>query len=119
MDRVGKRDFGGALTGLEALFSQGESGVGLTIGLATHLLRLGVARTAAGRTLEGFLPPHQQWLAPRLKEQASNWTVEDLEDALLGLRRADRLLKSSNLGEDHILEGWLLTLMARESVGAT
>jgi DNA polymerase-3 subunit delta len=114
MDRVGQRDLGGALNGLEALFSQGESGVGLIIGLATHLLRLGVARTETGRVLENSLPPHQKWLASRLRNQAANWTVDDLEDALLGLRRADRLLKSSNLGEEHILEEWLLRLMARE-----
>ena len=119
MDRVGQRDFGGAFKGLETLLGQGESGVGLAIGLANHLLRLGVARTGAGRALESMLPPHQKWLASRLKEQASKWTVEDLNDALLGLRRVDRLLKSSGLGEERILEEWLLTMMARRSGGMT
>jgi DNA polymerase-3 subunit delta len=117
MDRVGQKDFSGALEGLETLFSQGESGVGLTIGLTTHLLRLGVARAGSARALDEFLPSHQKWLANRLKKQAVGWSVGELEDALLGLRRADRLLKSSGLGDEHILEEWLLNRMAWEGAG--
>jgi hypothetical protein len=36
--------------------------------------------------------------------------VEELENALLGLRRVDRLLKSSALPDQRILEEWLLSL---------
>jgi DNA polymerase III delta subunit len=88
------------------------------MGLTTHILRLGIARTGGGRALEDHLPPHQKWLAARLKKQAGGWSVSELEDALLGLRRADRLLKSSTLRDEHILQEWLLNRMARERAGA-
>jgi DNA polymerase III subunit delta len=113
-DRVGQRDLDGALGGLGILFGQGETGVGLVIGLANHLLRLGVAVTGGKRALEAILPPHQRWLAPRLLQQARGWSVEELEEALLGLRRADRLLKSSGLSDRHVMEEWMLGLMARD-----
>jgi DNA polymerase III subunit delta len=113
-DRVGRRDLSGALGGLGTLLGQGETGVGLIIGLATHLLRLGVAVTGGKRALDGLLPPHQRWLAPRLQQQARGWSVEELQEALLGLRRSDRLLKSSGLSDRQVLEEWILGLMARE-----
>ncbi len=112
MDRVGRREFGDALAGLEVLFSQGESGVGLTIGLANHLIRVALARTGGAAALERTLPGHQRWLVPRLLQQAGKWTVEELENAILGLRRVDRLLKSSSLPADQVLEEWLLGLMS-------
>jgi len=118
-ERVGRRELAGALGGLGTLFGQGETGVGLIIGLATHLLRLGAAVTGGKRALETILPPHQRWLAPRLLQQARGWPVGELEEALVGLRRADRLLKSSGLSERHILEEWLLGLMAREGARAS
>ncbi len=117
MDRVGRREFGDALEGLEVLVSQGESGVSLTIGLATHLIRVAVARTSGARALESALPHPQKFLVPRLVEQAKRWSVEELENAILGLRRVDRLLKSSSLSDDQILEEWLLGLMVHEQVG--
>lgn len=116
MDRVGNRDFVGALRGLGILFSQGESGVGLTIGLATHLIRVALARASGAAALELALPPHQKWLASRLRGQAEKWQEVELDQAILGLRRVDRLLKSSSLRDDHVLEEWLLGLMAREGV---
>lgn len=114
MDRVGNRDFSSALVLLEALFGQGESGVGLVSGLASHLIRLGVARTGGPGALETVLPPRQKWLVRRLLPQAKRWSVEELQDALLGLRRVDRLMKSSQLPQEHLLEEWFLTLMARD-----
>jgi DNA polymerase III delta subunit len=119
MDRVGRREFGDALDGLGVLFAQGESGVGLTIGLATHLIRVALARTGGAGALESALPPNQKWLVPRLLQQAKGWTGEELEEALLGLRRVDRLLKSSSLSDDHVLEEWLLGMMAREGSAPT
>lgn len=117
-DRVGRREFSPALEGLGILLSQGESGVGLTIGLATHLLRLGVARTGGAEKvapLLGNMPPSRRdWVAGKLVEQSRRWTVGELEQAALGLRRADRLLKSSSLAEDLVLEEWLLGLMTSQ-----
>ncbi len=115
MDRIGNRRFREALLGLEALYGQGESGVGLTMGLATHLLRLGVALTGGQRALAEALPRNQQWLGKRLAQQARGWSVPELEDALLGLRRVDRLLKSSGISDQHVLEEWLLGLVAKEA----
>lgn len=115
MDRVGRRQFGDAIAGLGILFTQGESGVGLTIGLANHLIRVALAQAGGGPALERALPGHQRWLVPRLVQQAKNWTGEELEEAILGLRRVDRLLKSSSLPDDQILEEWLLGLMTSES----
>jgi len=119
MDRVGRREFSDALKGLGILFTQGESGVGLTIGLATHLIRVALARTGGASALESALPPRQRFLVPRLLEQGRKWSVEELEEAILGLRRVDRLLKSSSLSDDSVLEEWLLGLMAREGVAWT
>jgi DNA polymerase III delta subunit len=117
-DRVGRRDLNGALGGLGTLFGQGETGVGLVIGLSTHLLRLGVAVAGGKRALEALLPPHQRWLAPRLLQQARGWSAKELGEALLGLRRADRLLKSSGLSDRHVMEEWILGLMARDGARA-
>jgi DNA polymerase-3 subunit delta len=112
MDLVGNREFDKALEGLSILFAQGESGVHLTMGLTTHLLRLGVGRTAGKGALEESLPPHQRgWLPRRLMQQANRWSVPGLAGALKGLRRVDRILKSSSLPEDRVLEEWLLGLM--------
>jgi DNA polymerase III delta subunit len=113
-DRVGEREFGPALTDLGTLLQQGESGVGLTAGLTTQLLRVGLALTGGSPGLEESLGPHQRWLVPRLLQQARKWSTEELNTALLGLRRLDRLLKSSSLSEDLLLEEWLLGLMAQK-----
>jgi DNA polymerase-3 subunit delta len=115
MDRVGRREFGDALKGLEILVSQGESGVSLTTGLTTQLMRVALARTGGSRALESVLSPRQRWLAPRLLEQARRWSLEELDAAILGLRRVDRLLKSSSLSGDQVLEEWLLGLMATKA----
>ena len=117
MDRVGNREFSGALKGLGILFAQGESGVSLTMGLANHLLRIALARTGGASVLESALPYPQRWLVPRLLKQAKKWSVEELEEAILGLRRVDRLLKSSSLSDEHVMEEWMLGLMAREVGG--
>ncbi|MGW8266304.1 MAG: DNA polymerase III subunit delta [Longimicrobiales bacterium] len=119
MDLVGHREFEKALKGLPVLLTQGESGVYLTMGLATHLLRLGVARTGGKVELENSLPHHQKWLSNRLMQQAKRWSVSDLRSALRGLKTVDRVLKSTSLPEDHVLEAWLLGMMQREVEGRT
>ena len=87
------------------------------MGLAEHLMRVALARTGGSAALDSALPPHRKWLVPRLNKQAKAWSPEELEEAILGLRRVDRLLKSSSLSDEHILEEWILSLMAREGAG--
>lgn len=117
MDLVGNRDFHRALGGLPVLLGQGESGVYLCMGLATHFLRLGVARSGGARALEACLHPRQRWLSKRLVAQARGWSVESLQRALIGLRRVDRILKSTSLSEELVLEEWLLGLLVEEGGG--
>ena len=112
------RRFEEAAAALPVLMSQGESGVGLTLGLGTLLLRLGVVADQGPRALHALLPPHQQWLAKKLSRLADRWTVHELEEAVAGLLRVDRLLKSSPLPEDLVLEEWLLGLQARSMEAA-
>jgi DNA polymerase III delta subunit len=112
-DLLGEKRFGEARSGLEVLLAQGENGVGLTIGLAAHFLRLGVLMELGTRALEESLPRHQQWMARRLQGQARRWTSGEIDTAVLELRRVDRLLKSSPLSQQHLLEEWILGLMVR------
>lgn len=113
-DLVGAREFDEALRTLPVLMSQGESGVGLVIGLSNHVLRLAVLRLAGPAALEQALPPHQRWLANRLKGQARGWSPDALDAAVAGLRRADRLLKSAPLEDVAIVEEWILARMAED-----
>lgn len=115
-DLVGEGRFEEARQALDVLLGQGESGVGLVIGLTTHFLRLGIAREQGGAGLREHLPRHQQWLARRLADQARGWRPVEIDAALEGLLRADRLLKSGGVSEEHHLEEWLLTVMARRAV---
>jgi DNA polymerase-3 subunit delta len=115
-DLVGQGRFREAHRGLEVLLGQGENGVGLVIGLTSHFLRLGIAAEAGSGALQAALPPHQRWLAGRLADQAKGWRMVEIDAALEGLLRADRLLKSSPLSDLHLLEEWLLTVMARRAV---
>ncbi|MFW6200440.1 MAG: DNA polymerase III subunit delta [Gemmatimonadota bacterium] len=117
-DMVGERRFDEALVGLPVLLRQrGESGVGLTIGLTRHLLRIGVAAEGGKRAVEELLPPHiRGWLGSKLAGQARGWTAEGVEVALLQLRQVDRLLKSSSVSEETILEKWLLERMVEPGV---
>jgi len=111
LDLVGERRLQEALEGVGVLLAQGESGVSLVIGLATHLLRVGVVSEQGPAALESALPPHQKWLAGRLAGQGRKWTATEIDSALEGLLRADRLLKASALSDQHFLEEWLLGLM--------
>jgi len=112
-DLVGERRFDEALDTLPVLIGQAESGVGLVIGLTTHLLRVGVVVAEGPRALQAALPRHQQWLARPLVGQSKRWTIPELDLALEGLVRVDRLLKSSPLPDEHLLAEWLLGLMVR------
>ncbi len=114
-DLVGERRFGPALEGLRILLGHGESGVGLTIALATHLLRLGLAAEGGARALQAALPPHQGWLSGRYVAQARRWDPAEIEAALEGLLRVDRLLKSSGFSDQELLEGWILERLVQEA----
>jgi DNA polymerase-3 subunit delta len=114
-DLVGEARLQEALESLGALLAQGESGVWLVAGLTSHFLRLGIVAEEGPGALEAVLPPRQQFLAKRLVGQARKWRPTEIDAALAGLLRADRLLKSSPLPEEHHLEEWLLTLLARKA----
>jgi DNA polymerase-3 subunit delta len=112
-DLVGEGRLDEALETLGVLMAQGESGVGLTIGLATHFLRLGIVVEQGPGALEPVLPPHQRWLARRLVTQAREWKGDEIDVALEGLLRLDRLLKASPVSDEHLVEEWLLGLLTR------
>ena len=118
-DLVGDRSFDEALRGLRLLLEQGESGVGLTAGLATHLLRVGVALEQGREALEQLLPPRQRWLASRIARQARGWSSANIRSAILGLLRLDLLLKTSSLSPEHLLEEWVLAVMTSERAVAS
>lgn len=118
-DLVAERRFGEAAATLPVLLGQsGESGVGITLGLGTMLLRLGVAVDEGKGALEKLLPSWQSWVAGKLGRFAREWTAEEVDEAVQGLLRVDRLLKSSPLSEDLVLEEWLLGLEARRREAA-
>lgn len=106
-DLVGEGRFMEALRQLPVLEAQGESGVGLVIGITQQLLRIGVAVEEGARGLESRLPPNQRWLAKRIPTQARKWSGAAVDDALLTLRDVDRDMKSG-AGDRAPLERWLL-----------
>jgi DNA polymerase-3 subunit delta len=112
-DLVGQRRFAEAERSLGVLLGQGETGVGLVIGLATHLLRVGVAVEQGARGLERIVPAYQRWLVQRIASQAKGWTLEEIDYALAGLLDVDRLLKASAHTDAHFLKTWLLGLRVR------
>ena len=109
---VGDKRFEDARGAVGVLMRQGETGVGLVIGLASHLLRLGVAVGGGARDLEAVLPKHQQWLAGRIGAQARKWTMSEIDYAVDGLLKVDQLLKASPHTDEHFLEIWLLSQRA-------
>jgi DNA polymerase-3 subunit delta len=112
-DMLGERRFAEARSALPVLLDSGESGVGLIIGIGSHFIRLGILAHGGEKALEAALPPHQKWLANRLGRQARKWKPQQLEEAIEQLLRADRLLKSSSLGELPVLEEFILRLEAQ------
>lgn len=106
-DLVGEARFAEAVAALPVLEAQGETPVGLVIGITNQLLRIGVLLEEGTRGLEAALPPNQRWLARRVAGQSRNWTGAAVEEALAGLLEVDRELKSG--GGMGILERWLLT----------
>lgn len=112
-DLVGERKFEAARAGVPILLGQGDSGVSLVIGLATHFLRLGIATEKGQGGLEASLPYHQKFLAKRVAAQARAWSLDEIDQALADLLDVDRLLKASPHTDEHFLESWLLSLRVR------
>ena len=112
-DMLGERQFAEARAALPVLLDGGETGVGLIIGMGSHFIRLAILATGGEKALESALPAHQKWLAGRLNRQARRWKAPQLESAIDDLLRADRLLKSSNLGELAVLDEFILRLEAQ------
>jgi len=110
-DTVGERRIGDARAQLPVLLENGETGVGLVIGLGTQFLRIGIAAAGGERALADALPSNQKFLIRRVLAQARRWPLADVEAAIGDLLRADRLLKSGG-GERHVLEELLLRLQA-------
>jgi len=117
-DLVGSARFAESRASLPVLLQGSETGVGLIIGLGTHLLRVALAVTGGERALQKALPPNQRWLAGRVARQAAAWTSPGIDAALDDLLRADRLLKSASLDEHQVLEELLLRLQSRASAAA-
>lgn len=115
-DRVGERRFLEALRALPTLEAQGETGVGLAVGLAAQLLRIGIAVEEGARGLESRLPPQQRWLARKAVAQGRGWTSGEVGFALRSLRDADDAMKRGAPGAAP-LESWLLTLAVRSVQG--
>ncbi len=114
LDLVAEKRFSEALEGLRVLLAQGDTGVGLTIALGTQFLRMGLAREKGRAALEAELPPYQKFLGRRVASQCARWTPEELEKAVLGLRRVDQLLKAATFSAEHVLETWLLERWAED-----
>ena len=114
-DLVADARFAEARAGLPILLDGSETGVGLVIGLGTHMLRLGVVVSGGDRALESILPKHQKWLAGKYKRQARKWTARTIDAAIADLLRADRLLKSASLDERLVVDEALLRMQTERA----
>jgi DNA polymerase-3 subunit delta len=114
-DLVAERRIGEALGLLPTLLDAGESGVGLVIGMAGQILRVGLAVAGGRDALERELNPRQRWLANRIVPLARRWSMEDVDFALEEMLRTDRLLKTAPLSDRQAIEELLLRLLARFS----
>jgi DNA polymerase III subunit delta len=112
LDQIGERRIMEALAELPDLLDSGESGVGLVLGMGSHLLRLGILVAGGRDAFDRHLPPQQRWLFKRLQPQARRWTTDQIDLALTELLRTDRLLKSASLTDRQALEELLLRLAA-------
>lgn len=107
-DLVGSRRIDEAMRGMRVLLDQGETAIGLVIGLSIHLLRVGIAAEGGAPALNAALPPYQRFAARGIVGQARRWKRAELKGAIRRLRRLDQLLKASALPDDVLLEEWLL-----------
>lgn len=118
-DLVAERRMPEAIRQLPALLESGENGVGLVIGIASQLLRVGLAVSGGKVALEKQLKPYQRWLAGRIEPMAKRWTQAEVDAAIAELLRTDRLLKTSSLTDRQAIEEMLLRLAAIGAGDAT
>ncbi len=118
IDSVAERRLDTARAALPVLLDMGETGVGLTIALATHFLRLALCKAGGRAVLERELPPHQRWLSRRAESQARIWTADEIDRVLEHLRRADRLLKSAPLSDLQVMEELMLRVQHERAATA-
>ncbi len=111
-DLVGRRQIRDAVRGLPILLEQGETAIGLVIGLSTQLLRIGVAVEGGISALSESLPPYQRFLAQRIAGQARGWSSTEIAGAVHALGTLDWRLKTGSLPHDVALETWLWGLEA-------
>jgi DNA polymerase III subunit delta len=111
-DLIGERRFAEALQQLPTLLAGGESGVGLIIGMASQLLRIGLVCAGGAAALDRELKSHQRWVARRVVPQARRWSLPEIDSALAELLRTDRLLKSASLTDRQAMEELILRLGA-------
>jgi DNA polymerase-3 subunit delta len=112
-DLVAEKRFAEALRLLPELLTSGENGVGLVIGIAAQLVRVGLVVAGGREALEKELKPHQRWLAGRVAPAARAWSAEEIDAAMAELLRTDRLLKSAPVTDRHAMEELLLRIADR------
>jgi DNA polymerase III subunit delta len=110
IDKIGERRFREALQELPDLLDTGENGVVLTMGIGTHMIRLGLLVAGGREGLERHLKGNQRWLANKLQPQARRWSNSQIDRALGELLRTDRLLKTASLNDRQAIEELLLRL---------
>ena len=111
-DLAPERRWSEMLTSLPVLLEQGESAVGLVIGLSGQMLRLAILCAGGTSALERELRQYEKWKARKLAPAARRWTVDQVDAALGELLRTDRLLKSASLSDRQAMEELLLRLWA-------
>jgi DNA polymerase III subunit delta len=109
-DLVTDKKFAEALRGLPDLLASGEYGVGLVNGIATQVVRVGLALAGGREMLERELKGYQRWQANKVAAAAKSWTPDDVDLALAELLRTDRLLKSASLTDRQAIEELILRL---------
>ncbi len=106
-DLVGSRRVREAVRALPVLLEQGETAIGLVVGLSTQLLRIGVALEGGAAALNGALPAYQRFLAQRIMGQSRAWTRAEVAEAVRGLAALDWRLKTGSTPGDVQMEAWL------------
>lgn len=98
-DHIGERNCAEALTTLRNVLAQPDmNGPRVIYAIATHLTDLGLAvceRNGARDALRSI----PDWQAKKLRAQAKNWTLPEIDRALSALAGADRALKTGTPDE--------------------
>ena len=111
-DLVAEKRFSEALAMVPDLLD-GETGVGVVIGIGSQLVRVGLAVAGGKEALDRELRAYQKWTAGRLLTTSREWTGEQVDAAIEELVRTDRLLKSAPLSDRQAIEELLLRIAAR------